>query len=103
MGLFSAITPHTFASSEFLRDIHQSHIQPFLAMSSATNIVIDTAVPSWELFLARYDRALCEIISQRTAQKEADEAARRASRGKRNMYEMEEEGEIGRSTKRARK
>lgn len=64
----------------------------------------DIAAPSWKFFLDRYDRALGEIISERTAQKEANEAARRASRGKRNMYEMESEDVcFARSIKRARK
>ncbi|PXF49339.1 hypothetical protein BWQ96_00927 [Gracilariopsis chorda] len=63
----------------------------------------DISVPSWDLFLARYDRALGDIITERVAQKEATDAARRASRGKRTMYEMEEKGEsVGRSSKRSR-
>lgn len=71
-------------------------------MNASTNMMLDVTAPSWKLFLARYDRALGEIITERTVQKEAEEAARRASTGKRNMYEMVDEGDIGPSTKRAR-
>lgn len=68
-----------------------------------TDNMTDINAPSWKLFLARYDRPLGEIISERVAQKEANESARRASRGKRNMYEMADTHEnIGRSSKRSK-
>lgn len=69
-----------------------------------SNKMTDNGNPSWDLFLARYDRALGEIMSERAAQKEANEAARRASRGKRNMYEMDDcEESVCRSSKRSKK
>ncbi|PXF49357.1 hypothetical protein BWQ96_00931 [Gracilariopsis chorda] len=68
-----------------------------------TSAMSDDSVPSWDRFLARYDRALGDIITEHRAQKDAEEAARRASRGKRTMYEMEESGGVGRSSKRSKK
>lgn len=68
-----------------------------------TNVGVPLGVPSWDLFLAHYDRALGDIIAERVAQKEANEAARRASRGKRNIYEMDDnQKRVGCSLKRSK-
>lgn len=88
----------SFTSAFYTRNIHQLLIMDF------SNKMTDNGNPSWDLFLARYDRALGEIMSERAAQKEANEAARRASRGKRNMYEMDDcEESVCRSSKRSKK